>query len=418
MALARPVECLGRMDLRALLLGTSIALSASPAAAYNVNLDSTGAPVRWPDGVVTLAVHEAPASFGVPRPQQLRAAERAAQTWSDALHGAVEVAVVGAPGAGAPGYDEREGARNASTVTFADGEWPYDERLLAVTVITIDVKRHAIVDADIVVRTDKRWDLLDHGHEGGPRRHDLQNALTHELGHLVGLQHSVAAPEVVMYPGTVPGETQKRTLADDDRDGAAYLYGGGVPSPDLPELLGASCAAAGAGASLVPSLAVVAALALLARRSARRFAPAVAIAVAALPGLALADDAPEPAVVVHGLVVETRTFRVSGSFLITTESVIEVKGCTASCEERVVVRQPGGRIGDLEQIVSGSTPLRAGDEVVAVIRPIERDLRRRDGRRLFRIEGLDEGLIRVRSAFAPPAAPEGANLTTDEGSEP
>ena len=52
---------------------------------------------------------------------------------------------------------------------------------------------------------------------------DLENTLTHELGHVMGLDHSLDT-QSTMYFSAPPGETKKRTLEDDDRDGLCSLY--------------------------------------------------------------------------------------------------------------------------------------------------------------------------------------------------
>ncbi|BDG01878.1 matrixin family metalloprotease [Anaeromyxobacter oryzae] len=78
--------------------------------------------------------------------------------------------------------------------------------------------------------------------------YDLQNTLTHEIGHFIGLAHpcepskgiacTAAMADVTMYPYEQPVETKKRTLSPDDVDGVCTLYpagstsgsGGGGPS--------------------------------------------------------------------------------------------------------------------------------------------------------------------------------------------
>ncbi len=59
-------------------------------------------------------------------------------------------------------------------------------------------------------------------------RTDYANTLTHEIGHVLGLDHS-EDPEAVMYPTAPEGETSKRTLAEDDREGIRYLYRDAMP---------------------------------------------------------------------------------------------------------------------------------------------------------------------------------------------
>ena len=52
---------------------------------------------------------------------------------------------------------------------------------------------------------------------------DLQNTLTHEIGHLIGLAHS-PVPGATMNATTQPGEIQKRDLAQDDIDAVCSVY--------------------------------------------------------------------------------------------------------------------------------------------------------------------------------------------------
>jgi len=67
------------------------------------------------------------------------------------------------------------------------------------------------------------------GTDGNPRDMDLQNTMTHELGHVLALDHStedcqrpIGAP--TMCFSAPSGETAKRTLEQDDRKGLCSLY--------------------------------------------------------------------------------------------------------------------------------------------------------------------------------------------------
>jgi hypothetical protein len=65
--------------------------------------------------------------------------------------------------------------------------------------------------------SDRAW-----SENGGPDRHPLFQTALHELGHVLGLDHS-ADPAAVMYTGDA-GERSRLTLSD--RAGLASLYGG------------------------------------------------------------------------------------------------------------------------------------------------------------------------------------------------
>ncbi len=78
---------------------------------------------------------------------------------------------------------------------------------------------------------------------------DLQNTVTHEVGHFLGLAHNTADPAATMYPVAAPGEVSKRTLSPDDVAGVCAIY----PQPS-------GCASAGGGTGTLAILLAAAAL--------------------------------------------------------------------------------------------------------------------------------------------------------------
>lgn len=127
----------------------------------------------------------------------------------------------------------------------------YGAEALAMTTVWANPSSGEIRDADVEVNAlHFRWaDLV----AGGPERvgaQDLQNALTHEFGHFIGLDHSCysgasAGPRPIdhtgqpaidcgaateeqrkssMFPAVRPGDIQRRTLSTDDKLGACDLY--------------------------------------------------------------------------------------------------------------------------------------------------------------------------------------------------
>jgi hypothetical protein len=115
-----------------------------------------------------------------------------------------------------------------------------------------------VVEADVEVNADGAsaapfmWADLDATVTNG--FHDLQNALTHEMGHFIGLDHtcwlnagaavgevddqgnavpdcSDATPaevDATMYPSSDAGDISKRTLSQDDLDGLWAIYPAGT----------------------------------------------------------------------------------------------------------------------------------------------------------------------------------------------
>ncbi|MFL5356747.1 myxosortase-dependent metalloprotease, MXAN_2677/MXAN_2678 family [Archangium sp.] len=105
---------------------------------------------------------------------------------------------------------------------------------------------------------------------------DIQNTLTHELGHVVGLDH-VSVPGSTMEPTAPPGETHKRIIDAGSAQGFCDAYPRGLPPtqcgerPDLGRHFQAVSTGTGVGCgaapgSLFPAAALLGALALGRRR--------------------------------------------------------------------------------------------------------------------------------------------------------
>jgi MYXO-CTERM domain-containing protein len=185
-----------------------------------------------------------------------------------------------------------------------DCDVDYDSSALAVTTDTANTKTGQIYDADVEVNlVDYHWaDLVEDPNLTSDM--DLQNALTHELGHLIGLDHTCFDPlssksgirpddnngqpipdcatasadvqATTMFPSAMPGDTGKRTLSPDDVNAVCTIYP--VDDPPPPPGTGvnggcAGCAAAGRpGDSGAPATFGLLAAVLIARRSRRHTA--------------------------------------------------------------------------------------------------------------------------------------------------
>ncbi|HET6149687.1 MAG TPA: matrixin family metalloprotease [Polyangia bacterium] len=198
--------------------------------------------------------------------QVMRAATAAAATWSGAANPCtamrLEVTRASGPGPGAQ-------VDGASTVTFHRTDWctsssgscpPNDPPQPSMTSVFVRVTTGEIVEGDVEINArDFGWTDLDLA-PGTLDRQDLQNVLTHEFGHLLGLAHSCwSATEDVIHPlddtgqpapacdqasaavrdtsmfASLPvGETKKRTLASDDQNALCTIYpaDGGSPGAD------------------------------------------------------------------------------------------------------------------------------------------------------------------------------------------
>ena len=131
--------------------------------------------------------------------------------------------------------------RNENVVMFrnqTEGDpvdrWVHTLGALAITTVTFDTRSGRLLDADIEIN-DLAFDFstCDPADEGCAVAFDLENTLTHELGHVLGLDHppndAPGAFEATMFASASRGDTEKRSLASDDIDGLCVLYPSGAP---------------------------------------------------------------------------------------------------------------------------------------------------------------------------------------------
>lgn len=110
---------------------------------------------------------------------------------------------------------------NGNQVAFLKGDqWVFSQYTIALTLVAANQVSGKIVDSDILVNArDKVFCAIDClGHE-----YDLQSTLTHEFGHMLGLDHS-DAPKATMILQGQPGETFMRDLSEDDVAGVCQAY--------------------------------------------------------------------------------------------------------------------------------------------------------------------------------------------------
>jgi len=286
---------------------------------------------------------------------------------------------VGAP----PALDGGDGL---STIRWIGSRWEddYDPAALAVTVTTYDADSGRITDSDIVVNAERySWSAASDA-SSCRAAYDLQDVLTHELGHAFGLAHDTSDPAATMFPTADACETSKRDLDDGDIDGLHYLYVDVGPASS-------GCAVGGRSGDASGALWIVGLLVLLRRRAVGLSVLALALAAApagatTLVKLSLEKVGGGAALVVQGTVRTVACARRAGR--VYTDATVTVASCLRGpCPTEVTVRQLGGEVDGVGTAVEGTAPFTAGDEVVVFLRP------RADG--AFAPVGMVQGVFRV-----------------------
>lgn len=121
------------------------------------------------------------------------------------------------------GFDQSSSANNINLVVFRDDGWEQvaSNLTFALTSVTYNPRTGQIVDADMEINSEIYKQNV--GDPADPNLVDLKNTLVHEVGHFVGMDHSVVST-ATMYNSADLGETIKRELSRDDIDGICASY--------------------------------------------------------------------------------------------------------------------------------------------------------------------------------------------------
>jgi len=227
--------------------------AAAPARAYVRYRSDSGVAFAWPRTCLGMIVYPAAIADMMPADQVIAAATAAGDAWSAPAVAGTALDIQMAATDLAPPLAAYDGQ---SSMLFRRDQWcnatetpgtcTYDLSALALTTVFARKQTGEILDADIEVNaTTFLWADLDLGTQASADLYDLQNALTHELGHFIGLDHpcllasstppmvlpvdnlgnpvpdcATASPEIMastMYPVSMPGDVSKRMLSLDDQ---------------------------------------------------------------------------------------------------------------------------------------------------------------------------------------------------------
>lgn len=134
------------------------------------------------------------------------------------------------------GFTNAEPARDDGATVIGFQTHEELDRTLGVTSFTLDTTNGSLVEADIFLNSAFAWSVAP---DGESNKFDAQSILTHEIGHLLGLGHSllgetvlrpeggrrVIAKRAVMFPIAYSvGTVLDRTLQDDDIAGVSATY--------------------------------------------------------------------------------------------------------------------------------------------------------------------------------------------------
>jgi hypothetical protein len=191
------------------------AVRPSHAHAFMLKKTKTGNAVRWSTPVISMSVDpELDEFFGK---DVVRASLTIATDAWRGLNNVPDVTISDQP---APGYQ---------TATRTNGiylmkPWPFAKEQLAVTVSTYDLEGH-MIGADILVNGESDYAYLPEGDDiPGMAHHDIAAVLTHEMGHVLGLDESPNDQSATMWPYIRGGEVHQRSLSDDDEQGIVSAY--------------------------------------------------------------------------------------------------------------------------------------------------------------------------------------------------
>ena len=209
--------------LISLFLSAFMLCAAMPAHSYTYQFNGSSVQLKWPTATITVALSPTLSSANVAGGDAVGAARRALARWSAATN--IQF-VETSSSATTIARD------NVNLITFA----PISAVRPGITQITSDTATGAIIEADVAINSGEAFST-----NVTPNTYDLESTLVHEIGHLLGLNHSgdisasmnprQARNFIIPVTNSSFPATTMRTLAADDLAGIRALYGQRVSNP-------------------------------------------------------------------------------------------------------------------------------------------------------------------------------------------
>lgn len=182
----------------------------------------TGQKLFWPGGCVGFSLQE-DSSEHIPMKYFRQVAQRSFLAWTELEcdSGLSSLAFAELDEVSCKQTEYNAGGANANIILFQDTKWDYKgvDNTLAKTTVTFDDDTGEILDADIEINHAYNHFTINDLEVD----YDLESVLTHEVGHFIGLDHTLDF-SATMYAGYEPGTIEQRTLEEDDVLAACEAY--------------------------------------------------------------------------------------------------------------------------------------------------------------------------------------------------
>jgi len=190
--------------------------------------------IRWPRKTIEIALSNSllsPGSNIKPDSDVTGAARRALMRWSNLSN--INFVVTWSTATSISPADAGDGISLLTIADTSENESFNSETTTGRTRVFFDPQTGNIAEADISINPHPRSEdgtQLQFSTDGTPGTYDLEATFTHEIGHLLGLDHSAVLSSTMQtrqaFNGTfgLPALTE-RTLTEDDRQKVRSLYG-------------------------------------------------------------------------------------------------------------------------------------------------------------------------------------------------
>ena len=219
-----------------LALGAGERLETRDSSEVDPTAPQTAKRIHWPKRTIVIAFSNSLLSPGAnikPDSDVVGAAKRALARWSSLAN--INFIVTWTAANSVSPAEGGDGVNLVTIAVTAENELFNSDSTTGRTRVFFNPETGAIVEADISINPRPRAEdgtALQFSTDGTPDTYDLEATFTHEIGHLLGLEHSAVLGSTMQsrqaFNGTfgLPALTE-RTLSEDDRQKVRSLYGPG-----------------------------------------------------------------------------------------------------------------------------------------------------------------------------------------------